>query len=275
MNLFKTLFLSVILLFATFAHAVTSKFEVEISTSSTSLIFPMLELNDIENIALTVSRRPPPFSGYSIDRMELIFPNAKNLVVNNFKEEPGPVGDTFCAIVNSRWVFRRLAVNLILPSQKPASDKPIEVRVYVMDMDSFNNDFCLPPEDQLLVAASGILFDVTPSPVADIQRLNMESKRLVMKLYQRPADEMRPPQPGSGFKIAMSWMGHGERNVYLPTPFVPEEYDRFKATALNLVAVPGQEDAYTVEIEYEDETGYKQVLQAGDLQTILDQVYAP
>lgn len=270
MNLFKAIFLSAILLFATFAGAATSKFEVDMPFSSTYFMFPGLDLNNIENIALTVSSDNAS-PDYSIDRMELRFPNANDLVVNNFKK--GQTSNTFYAIANDKWVFRKLIIELNMSSQKPTSGESIDVNVFIADADHFNNNYFMPPQGELLVTASGMLVDVTPNPIADNQSVSVDYKRLNMKLYQRPEDSVVPPNVGSGFKVVMNWMGHGVRTAYLPTPFGSHEYDRFRATSLNFLEIPGQVNVYMLEIGFEDETGYKQTAPVGELKTILDQVY--
>jgi hypothetical protein len=270
MNFSKAIFLSAMLLFATLAGAATSKFKVEMPSSSTYFMFPGLDLNNLENIALTVSSDSAS-PDYNIDRMELKFPNANDLVVNNFKR--GPTSNTFYAIANDKWVFRRLIVELSMRSQKPTSGEPIDINVFIADADNFNSNYFMPPQGELLVTASGILVDVTPNPIADNQSVNVDYKRLNMKLYQRAEDSIVPPNVGSGFKVEMNWMGHGVRTVYLPTPFGPQEYDRYRATSLNLLEIPGQVNVYMLEIGFEDEAGYKQVAPMGELKTILDQVY--
>ncbi|MCU7920038.1 MAG: hypothetical protein KZQ95_17025 [Candidatus Thiodiazotropha sp. (ex Epidulcina cf. delphinae)] len=64
--------------------------------------------------------------------------------------------------------------------------------------------------------------------------------------------------------------------MYLAAPFGTYEYDRYKAIALNVITTPGpQGDVYLLEVEFEDESGFRQTFPVGDLQTILDQAYQP
>ncbi|MEJ2693408.1 MAG: hypothetical protein P8166_10210 [Candidatus Thiodiazotropha sp.] len=270
MNLVKAIFLSTMLLFATFAGAATSKFEAFMPSSSTYFMFPGLDLNNIENITLTVSSDNTS-PDYTIDRMELKFPNANNLVVNNFKR--GQNSGSFYAIANDKWVFRKLIVELNMPPQNPTSGEPVDINVFVANSDYFNNNYFMPPQGELLVTASGMLVDKTPNPIADKKWVTVDYKGLNMKLYQRPENSILPPDVGSGFKVVMNWMGQGERTVYLPTPFSQQDYDKFKAVSLNFTDIPGLINVTMLEIGYEDETGYKQVAPVGELKVILDQAY--
>jgi hypothetical protein len=273
MKMFKVMFLAIATLSASFVNAATSRFEVSLPSTTTAYQFPGLDLNSIQTILLTTSSSAAS-PDYTIDRMELRFPNANNLVTTNFKAGQG--NNSFYATVNNGWVFRKLIVELHVASARPVAGELIDVSVYVADMDYFNNNFATPPQGELLVSASGALVDVTPNPVADTHWMKVNNEGLSMKLYQRPVNDFMPPSPGNGFKLYMNWMGHGERTVYLPTPFMTPEYDRFKAVALNILTIPGPDgDIYTVEVEFEDEGGYRQTTPVGDLQAILDQAYLP
>jgi hypothetical protein len=270
MNLLKAIFLFTMLLFATFAGASTSEYEVYMPSSSTHFMFPGLDLSGIESISLTISSGNTDLD-YSIDRMELKFPNANNLVVKNFKRVQN--SSAVYGIADDKWVFRKLIIELNMPPQKPSSGEPVDINVFVADTDHFKHNYFNPPQGELLVNASGMLVDVTPNPIADKKVVIADNKELDVKLYQRPENHMLPPSVGTGFKVVMNWMGKGERTVYLPTPFPPRDYDMFKAVSLNFTDIPGQVNVSMLEIEYEDDAGFRQVAPVGELMTILDQAY--
>ncbi|MCU7922312.1 MAG: hypothetical protein KZQ88_06400 [Candidatus Thiodiazotropha sp. (ex Dulcina madagascariensis)] len=178
MKLIKAIFLSAVMLGATFVNAATSRYEVQTPSTSAHYLFPGLDLNNIEKIVLTTSTTSAN-PDYSIDRMEVKFPNANDLVINNFKVEQG--GHSFYATVNNGWVFRKLIVELDIPGAKPVSGESIYLNIYVANADYFNNNFAVPP----------------------------------------------------------------------------------------------QGDVYSLEVEFEDESGFRQTFPVGDLRTILDQAYQP
>ncbi len=105
--------LSLCLLGSAFVEAATSRYEVNLPNSSSHFQFPGLELNGVSKIKLTVSSSLEAW-GYQLDRLELVFPQAGNLIANNFK--PDSSGSVFYATVNNRWVFRRLIVEARLPT---------------------------------------------------------------------------------------------------------------------------------------------------------------
>jgi hypothetical protein len=271
MNRFKTLLLSLCLLGSAFVEAATSRYEVDLPNSSSRFQFPGLELSEVSKIKLTVSTSPTT-SGNQLDRLELVFPQADNLIANNFK--PDSSGSVFYATVNNRWVFRRLNVEVRFPTSKPLAGGRIEISVYVATSDSFTNT-SQAPQGELLVTADGMLTDVTPNPAADTHWMKVDNEGLSMKLFQRA--EINPQGAANlsgGFKLALNWMGHGERTVYLSTPFGSQEYDRFKAVTLIVTPASTPEgDEYQLEIAYEDETGYRDTYVVGDLRMILDQAY--
>ncbi|MEJ2403578.1 MAG: hypothetical protein P8171_04700 [Candidatus Thiodiazotropha sp.] len=270
MNRFKILFLSLCLLGSAFVEAATSRYEVDLPNSSSHFQFPGLELSEVSKIKLTVSTSSTT-PGYQLDRLELVFPQADNLIANNFK--PDTYGSEFYAAVNNRWVFRRLNVEVRFPTSKPSAGGRIEISVYVATSDSFTST-PQPPQGELLVTAEGMLMDVTPNPAADTHWMKVDNEGLSMKLFQRAEINEFGANPGEGFKLALNWMGHGERTVYLPTPFDRRDYDRFKAVTLIVTPVSTPEgDEYQLEIAYEDETGYRQTYPVDALRLILDQAY--
>jgi hypothetical protein len=272
MKIFKAIFMATAMLCSAFVHADTFQFEVDAPATSTYSMFFGLDLDDVENIELTTSGNVS-LQEYSIDRLKITFPNANDLVARNFKADDS--GSTFYAIVDNGWVFRKLIVELNFGSAyKPIPGDEIYVSVYVAAMEDFTNNIATPPQGEMLVSTFGMLVDVTPNPVADTHWMKMDDKGLNMKIYQRPVVDNSSANPGNGFKLYLNWMGHGERTVYLDPSLVIHEYDMYKAIALNIVtSTETTGDVYTVEVEYENVDGYNGVLQAGDLQAILDQAY--
>ncbi|MCU7905894.1 MAG: hypothetical protein KZQ76_08545 [Candidatus Thiodiazotropha sp. (ex Epidulcina cf. delphinae)] len=254
--------------------AATSRFEVQMPFSSTYFQFPGLDLNNVEKIKLTTSTTMAA-PGYNIDRMEIVFPNANNLVINNLKADQS--GASFHAVVNNGWVFRKLVIDVGMPAATPMSGDNIDVSVFAANAVYFNDNFAMPPQGEMLVSASGPMVNVTRNPVADRHWMKVNNKGLNMRLYQRAESRfMAPTNPANGFKLYMNWMGHGERTVYLTAPFQPQDYDKFKAVALNVITSAGPAgDVYFLEVEFEDEIGSKQTVPVGDLQSILDQAYQP
>ncbi len=272
MKFFKIFFLFACILGSAVVQAGTSRYEVTLPVSSAFFQFPGLDLSGVSKIDLTVSTSPS-VPGYQLDRMELVFPQANNLIANNFK--PDASGSVFYATVNNGWVYRRLIVEARLSTAKPMTGDHIDISVYAATADFFTN-MTMPPQGELLVSAGGMVTDVTPNPVADTHWMRFDNEGLSLKLYQRAEINPQGPIPGEGFKLALNWMGQGERTTYLPVPFSTQDYDRFKAVTLSLTPIAGPEgDEYLLEVVYEDESGYRQTLAAGDLRMILNQVYQP
>lgn len=271
MEYFKALFLSGTILIASSVDAATSKYEVQTPTTVTPYQFPGLDLNNVEGIKLTTSTTSSNLD-YSIDRLEIEFPNANNLVVSNLKLSPN--SPSYYGVVNNGYVFRKLIVDVNITSANPVSGDNIDVRVFVANNNDFNNDFAQPPQGEMLLETHGTIVDVTTNPIADTHWMKVDSEGLNMRLYQRAEYNPTASIPGNGFKLYMNWMGHGEQTVYLNTPFAPQDYSRFKAIALNVITTSVPEgDAYFLEVEYEDESGMRQIAPAGDLQMILNQAY--
>ncbi|TQV88551.1 hypothetical protein [Aliikangiella coralliicola] len=251
-----------------FVQAGVLKYEIQQPTHQYNPAFPGLDLNNLNLIKVTAveSEFSPEVS---ISRVEFVFQNASNLIVSNFKKD----GNIYRGLVNGAWVYKQVLVEVEVPSQLEPNAQ-LRTRIMVVENQSFLNNTGF-THGFLTLEAEGALFDVSANPVADTAWLKVDNKGLSMKLYQRATfDHMTGRQ---GFKIYTNWMGHGERELYINTPFPPSDYGRFKAKAIKIDThvQPDGEALHMISIDYEDQGGATQSTPFEDLKMHLDQVYPP
>ena len=260
--------------FSSLATANTTQYEIYYPGHGSTAPFPSLDLNDLEVIKVQASS-----SHYepvqSIDQLELVFKNATNLVAKNFKKDDNgynPSGThTYKAVVSDMWVYSKVIVK-VMTNGPIAGGKDLYVELEVAEMTFELND----PQYSnglSIFQANGILNDVTPVVISDIENLTYQNDQLSLSLQQKPKfDEFT----GEGFKITANWMGHGERTLSIPTPFSSEEYSFYKAAGLEVRSetLPDGFVIHEFRIKYEDMPGgYMQYTNFEPLDMYMDQAY--
>lgn len=267
--LFSTLLLC---LFTISVQAGTAQYQISHPAHSSTVPFPNLDLNGVETIKIQTSNSlQDPME--SIDQVELVFKNATNLIAKNFKKEDnsysGP--QVYRAVVHDAWVYSKVIVKVI--TDGPISGgKNLFIELEVVELTYELND-PIYSNGVVIFNADGILSDITPEIVADVETLSYESDDLSLTLYQKPKfDEFN----GEGFKIRANWMGHGERTLTIPTPFTPEEYSFYKAAGIEVQSetFPDGFVEHQFRIKYEDAFGgYTQYTQFESLNMYIHQAY--
>lgn len=255
------------------AKADTSEYEVYNPMGASSVPYPNLDLNEIKKIKVKTST-PIHAPEQQLDELELVFPNATNLVAKDFQKDENAYsygGETvYKAIVEDAWVYSRLLVK-VTSTGVITGGQNLKVELEVIEVTFELNDTS--DSDGLLIySTDGILNDVTPDSVADIEAINYEGDELTLTLYQRAKfDEFT----GDGFKIKSNWMGHGERTLNIPAPIPSEEYSYFRATDIEIesAVMPDGYIAHQFRIKYEDPMGYAEYTQLEPLQPYIDQAY--
>ncbi|WMS87942.1 hypothetical protein [Pleionea litopenaei] len=246
--------------------AETFIYQVENLGVNTQSAYPNLDLNQLKSIRVIVEKDSWNDEG-QIKRMDLDFENATDLTITNFSSE----FTTYRAIVNGAWVYKQVAAELNVYG--PINDSTsFDLKLHVVEQTSNLNN---PAESYGLqiLQALGNFKDMTPNKLADASNVTVDGKRLNLKLFQKAETGMN----GEGFRIDASWLGHGDRTLFLNAPFAPPEYGRFKAIAidLNSVTLPDGNVDHQIQVRYEDEFGAQMTSGYEPLQYLLDVAYPP
>ncbi|AOE49135.1 hypothetical protein [Kangiella sediminilitoris] len=265
---------TILLILGQTTQAEISEYETYFPMSGSSVPYPNLDLNGIEKIKVKTSssiHQPDQ----ELEEIELVFPNATNLVAKNFQKVDGSYSyngsDVFKTIVNDAWVYSKVLVKVTTNGKKIAGGTDLSVELEVVEMTFELND----PNNSMglnIFNANGILRDVTPVTIADVESLNYQDDDMTLSLYQRATfDEFN----GDGFKIKTNWMGHGERIINVPAPIPSEDYSIFKAAGLEIQTetFPDGFTDHQFRIKYEDPMGYAQYTPFEPLQPYIDQAY--
>lgn len=224
-------------------------FEVENANSfQTQTFYPGLDLNDVNGV--TVVTKPFDFDNPepALKQVKIDFADANDLVVKNLSLDNDGV---YRGVVNGAWVYRTVAVEINTPSEL-SDGTPFDAVIRIVETkSSVNASQSMGPE---IARIGGVLRDVTPNnKTADRASVNVNGKRLTMNLKQRCVTN--PMDGQSGFLIDASWMGNGDRDLYISGPGVLPQQCMFKAVALDVSPMPGIAGQYEVQLTYEDEFG--------------------
>lgn len=232
-------------------------------------VYPNLDLHNIEKVSLTTTFDYQ--TGLTLDRLEIFFPNATNLVATNFSNH----GEIYKTVVEDAWVYSGLLVEVqpIHPGPDAfQTDNPLSVQLSVVEQKSNLNHPAHSSGLQIL-GVDGLLTNTTANKIVDIAQLVVDEKQLTLELNQRPEFNMYD----QGFKINALWMGHGEQTIYIPAPFSHHEFHAFKAVAIDTISET-YPDGYVdvqLQISYQDEFGQTQTTPMQPLLPILEAVFPP
>ncbi|GAA4358239.1 hypothetical protein [Kangiella marina] len=273
MRAFKALLSTLLLcLFTLSAQAGTAQYEIYHPVHGSTVPFPNLDLNGVETIKVHTSNSiHDPME--NIDYLELVFKNATNLVAKNFKKEDDSYSGSqvYRAVVQDAWVYSKVIVKVT--TDGPISGgKNLFIELEVAELTYELNDPVY-SHGVVIFNADGILSDVTPTVVADVETVTHQNDELSLTLHQKPKfDEFT----GEGFKIKANWMGHGERTLTIPAPFSSEEYSFFRAAGIEVQSetFPDGFVEHQFRIKYEDAFGgYTQYTPFESLNMYIDQAY--
>lgn len=252
---------------STLAQADVFNYEVFAPSHTATTVYPGLDLNGLEKIVVRAENSDfdPEIK---ITRLQLAFPNATDLIVNNLTLNSS---GTYRGVVNGAWVYKQVAVEVDAP-QPITPQSQINVRLFIVEHQSNINH----PEMSFgyqILDANGILEDVSPNRLADTNAVTVDNERLILRLFKRAQSSYQ----GQGFKVETNWLGNGERTLYLPAPFTPEEYHRYSAVGIDIDTFthPDGLEEHNFQIRYEDEFGTVQTTPLEPLRPYLDTAYPP
>lgn len=214
----------------------------------TQSFYPGLDLNQVNGVTLVTSAfdidNPEP----SLNQVKIDFKNANDLIVRNLTLS---TDGTYRGFVNGAWIYKTVSVE-INTANRFAEGAPFDAVIRIVE-----NRNALSSSDDMgpdIARISGSLKDVTPNnKVADRAVATVQGKRLALNLKQRCVTN--PMDGQSGFKIDASWMGNGDRALYVSGPGAPAGQCHFKAVALDVTPVPGLSGEYEFRVTYEDNFG--------------------
>lgn len=227
-------------------------------SGSSTFVYPRLDLNGLNGIDIKVESTQIPGTPESetvIKRVELKFPNANNVIAKNLVKSPTSP-DTYQAIVNSPWVFKKILVEV--SGYQLSNEQNIDYRIMVVDNFSSNNALA-EAEGENVLTGSATLVDTTRAKVVDVARTKVAGKNLVLKLQQRVKNNK--------IQIQAVWMGHGTEVLTIDAPFgdfTP------KSVSIN----PAGEDS-ALEVVLVDNNGYEQTAFNPSLTSLLEQAFGP
>jgi len=207
-------------------------------------LYPGLNLEGSVNGKVVIDRTDQ--YTIKINRIEIEFPNANNLVLTQFKGSDR----SYHTVSQRGWVFKKIMVTAELDPQMP---NHIFIRGFVVEND---NQLNAPdaPEGQMLFDIASDLENVTPNPLADSVSTMVDGKRAYIKLYQNPI--MLNQTPDHYFVFDVNHLGHGSYRNYL------RALGGATAVALVLKDIDG-EPVYAVRFKdvngYESETSFERL----------------
>jgi hypothetical protein len=251
----KYLFTAAALIVASaLSQAELKTFEVSNISSHSSNIYPNLDLNNLSQIKIKVDQIEDPNDPLpilDIKKVEFLFPNANNLIAKNFTELTN-IPNTYRALVNSPWVFKKVLVELSWTG--PADGIHFSYRVIVMDNTSHINNI-EQTQGVELFSGTAELINTTPRKVVDVERTRYLDKQLTLRLLHNTNPQR--------VEIEATWFGHGKKILTLPAPFDARLYP--VALILNEQRIKVRfDDAYNGPESSEE-----------DLHTLLEQAFGP
>ncbi|WP_105255337.1 hypothetical protein [Pseudoalteromonas sp. T1lg75] len=255
------------------SEAKAAEYEINYPSASSSVPYPGLDLNMVKKVKVkTSSSIHTPEQ--SLDEVEIVFENATNLIVKGFQKEGGSYSyngsEVYRAVAHDAWVYSKVLVTVTAPG-KISGGKDLTIDLQVMEMTNALNELNY-SHGLMIFNANGILNDVTPMTVADVETISYQEKDMTLTLYQKPKfDEFN----GEGFKIKVNWMGNGEKIINVPAPIPAEEYSFFKAADLEIQTqtFPDGFTDHQFRIKYQDPFGYTQETPLEPLAPYIDQAF--
>ena len=246
-------------------------FEIDNLQNQAHMFYPGLDLTEVDKTTLKVSSDSEN-PDKTLNSLEIKFSDAGTLRAYGFKEvEHGK----YRSLVKNAWVFNELVVEVVSSHQYFEDFTPVEVNVYVSEQRSALN-----PEQEntgpILFQANGELEDISPNPVADVASVTVNGKRATLKLKKNPGvnREHDSQRYSEGFILDTTWLGHGQKLVYLSGVNMP--YDRIDAIGIDLESFPGPdgEQENRISVRYQDETG-THVTPSENIKELLEMAFPP
>ncbi len=195
------------------------------SSSTSSFNFPGLYLSGEVNGKLNIKRNSPlDFSanGSNMDilKLSLEFDTAPDLTATNFSFNPQT--NSYIAKVSNAWVFSSVNVEIL---NIDTQQQNFNYRVSIETLNSLTdkNISAHNGEDIALLEGIGFLQNKTPFKLVDMVNVNIDGKRLSIKLNGNKGSNNNPEagMVDQGFELKLLWFGRGEKLMYVPAPESP------------------------------------------------------
>jgi len=258
MNLKRMIGATSMILASTLANAELLNFSAQQPAGYSSYTYPGLNLESLDALNIRVDANVNESNGaleYDIKRAEFKFPQANDLIVNGFEKVDG-TSDTYRAMVNSPWVFKKVLVEL--KAYDFRDDESVQYRITVVDTTSSNDNLTQAQGVELFSGQSNVK-DVTNKKVTDVVRTQYLGKNLTLRLYDRLGMQ--------GAQVQAVWMGYGTEILNLDAPASPLA----KAVTLHL-DTQGPEPRIKASIK---ENNFTFDSAEQDLRFLLEQAFGP
>lgn len=255
----KALSAAVIFSLASIAQAKTYTYDLaNVMSAPGPVMYPGLDLNRVKSAILTVNRNPGETP--EIRSLEITFPNAGKLRTGVFKRlDDG----RYRAIVSNAWVFKEIIVQLE-GNPELFTNSPAFISVLVSETTSNLNPEAM-NQGSRLFDVQGIVRDITNMATVDTAAIMLDGKRLSLNLKDRLGVSATNGQ--QGFILDAQWMGRGQKLIYIPGPFGPNEWDRIDPIA---IVLEGPTTDPTIHVRFKD-NGNEQMSPAIPLRVIMQE----
>lgn len=242
MNLLqKALSTAVLFGLASIAQAKTYTYELaNLNSGPGPVNYPGLDLNQAKSAVLTVNRNAGQLP--EIRSLEITFPNAGKLRTGAFKRLDN---GHYRALVSGAWVFKEVIVQFE-GNPDILTNGPAFISISVSETTSNLNPEAL-NQGSMLANVHGIVRDITSMSTVDTAAILLDGKRLSLNLKDRLGTS--PTDGQQGFILDATWMGRGQKFVYLPAPVGPNESDRIDPIG---IVLEGPSSDPTVSIRFKD-----------------------
>jgi hypothetical protein len=240
-SLKKALSTAVLLGLASIAQAKTYTYELaNLNSGPGPLNYPGLDLNLAKSAVFTVNRNADQLP--EIRSLEITFPNAGKLRTGAFKRLDN---GHYRALVSGAWVFKEVIVQFE-GNPDINTNVPAFISISVSETTSNLNPEAL-NQGSMLANVHGIVRDITSMSTVDTAAIMLDGKRLSLNLKDRLGISATDGQ--QGFILDATWMGRGQKLVYIPGPLGPNEWDRIDPIG---IVLEGPTTDPTVRIRFKD-----------------------
>lgn len=237
----KALSAAVIFSLASIAQAKTYTYELaNVMSAPGPVMYPGLDLNRAKSAVFTVSRNQGETP--EIRSLEITFPNAGKLRTGAFKRlEDG----RYRALVSGAWVFKEVIVQFE-GNPDILINSPAYISVLVSEISSLLNPEAM-NQGSRLFDVQGTVRDITNMATVDTAAIMLDGKRVSLNLKDRVGVSATDGQ--QGFILDTQWMGRGQKLIYIPAPFGPNEWDRLDPIA---IVLEGPTADPTIRVRFKD-----------------------
>jgi hypothetical protein len=259
------------LLFAAGGYANALNYEfIPLNSTNAGLQYPGLDFSQATTGKLILEKTTAEAEPL-LKTLELNFSGAAKLVARDFKKVDGFI---YRAVVNNQWIYRQVIVDIHIADINNVNSSPLHIEVAVSEKAGFIN-----PEGEergaMLLFADGELRNVTPNRIVDTASTLINGKRVNLALRANPSTSAPATgQHQEGFVIESTWMGKGQKTLYIPCPFPVQQFAFVDTTQLILEELDtpeGKDPVITVMAK--DQNGFEIPSMTIRLHELLDQAY--